>query len=292
MRNRVKWLVLLALALGPGCSDPENPYEGMPEHVKQIHLGLEGAPNFRDLGGYETEDGRSVKWGLFFRSDNLHELTDADLAILASLGIRLVCDFRSPAEREEEPDRLPETNPPRVAELAIWDPSFSPESFREKLGSGEFEGVDLGEFLVEGNRLFATQFYPLYAEMFERITQRENLPVVVHCTAGKDRAGFAAALILRVLGVPMEAVYEDYLLTNVYTAEKVERMLQMAQVASLFQADTEQLRSIMGAERRFLEAAFDEIDKRYGSFEQYRREALGISDSEQDAFRNMALESP
>jgi len=284
-------LLLLSVALALGCPDSRNPYEGMPKHVQKRHLGLEGAPNFRDLGGYATEDGREVKWGLFFRSDNLHDLTDADLAVLAELGIQLVCDFRSPAEREEEPDRLPENYPPKVAELAIWDPAFAPESFREKLTSGDLEGVDLGEFLVEGNRLFATQFYPLYAQMFARITQRENLPVVVHCTAGKDRAGFAAALILRVLGVPMETVYEDYLLTNVYTADKIERTLAMARVASLFQVDGDQLRSIMGAERRFLEAAFEEIDKRYGSFDHYRREALKISDSERDSFREMALES-
>ncbi len=283
--------LLVALFFVLGCGDSTDPYEGRPEHVQKRHLNLEGAPNFRDLGGYTTEDGREVKWGLFFRSDNLHDLTDADLAVISELGIQLVCDFRSPTEREEEPDRLPENSPPQVAELAIWDPAFAPESFREKLSSGNLDGVDLGEFLVEGNRLFATQFYPLYAQMFARITQRENLPVVVHCTAGKDRAGFAAALILRVLGVPMETVYEDYLLTNVYTADKIERTLAMARVASLFQADGDQLRSIMGAERRFLQAAFEEIDKRYGSFENYRRDALGISDSEQEAFREMALES-
>ncbi len=283
--------LLVALFFILGCGDSTDPYEGRPEHVQKRHLNLEDAPNFRDLGGYTTEDGREVKWGLFFRSDNLHDLTDADLAVISELGIRLVCDFRSPTEREEEPDRLPENRPPQVAELAIWDPAFAPESFREKLSSGDLDGVDLGEFLVEGNRLFATQFYPLYAQMFARITQRENLPVVVHCTAGKDRAGFAAALILRVLGVPMETVYEDYLLTNVYTADKIERTLAMARVASLFQVDGDQLRSIMGAERRFLQAAFEEIDKRYGSFENYRRDALGISDTEQEAFREMALES-
>ena len=280
------------IATWVGCGESGNRYEGMPAHVEKRHLDLEGAPNFRDLGGYATEDGRVVRWGLFYRSDNLHELTDEDLARVTELGIHLVCDFRSPEERDDEPDRLPENPSPMVAELAVWDPSFSSQSFREKLESGDVENLDFGEVLVEGNRKFASQFSPLYAAMFELIMQPENLPVVVHCTAGKDRAGFASALILKVLGVPMETVYEDYLLTNFYTQEKIERMITMVRVASLFQVDEQQLRTVMGVERRFLEAAFDEIDKQYGSFENYRREALGIGDADLKAFRDRSLETP
>ena len=149
--------------------------------------------------------------------------------------------------------------------------------------------MDLGELLIKGNRSFVSQFSPVYAGMFELIRQPENLPVVVHCTAGKDRAGFASALILRVLGVPLEEVYEDFMLTNFYTAEKVDRMVLAVRAASLFRVEEEQLRAIMGVERRYLEAGFDEIDKRYGSFDNYRREALGISDQELAVFRDLAL---
>lgn len=283
---------LLLIATGVGCGDSGNRYEGMPPHVEKRHLNLEGAPNFRDLGGYATEDGRVVRWGLFYRSDNLHELTDQDLERVSELGIHLVCDFRSPDEREEEPDRLPANDPPAVAELAVWDPSFSSQAFREKFESGDLDDVDFGEILVEGNRKFATQFSPLYAAMFELITNPANLPVVVHCTAGKDRAGFASALILKVLGVPMETIYEDYLLTNFYTEEKIDRMVTTVRVASLFQVDEAQLRMVMGVERRFLEAAFDEIDKQYGSFDNYRREALGIGDEELASFRERSLTAP
>ncbi|MFP6639990.1 MAG: tyrosine-protein phosphatase, partial [Myxococcota bacterium] len=183
-------------------------------------------------------------------------------------------------------------NPPAVAELEIWDPSFSARGFREKILSGDIEGTELSELLVQGNRMFATQFAPLYAEMFELIRKPENLPVVVHCTAGKDRAGFASALILRVLGVPLDTVYEDFLLTNVYTADKIDRMVMMVRWTTFFQVEEESLRGVMGVERRFLEAAFDEIDKRYGSFEVYRREVLGIDDAELASFRQMALTPP
>jgi len=282
--------LILAIALSFGCGG--DPYAGQPDHVKKRHLQFEGADNFRDLGGYPTRDGRLVKWGLFYRSENLHGLTDLDLVSMSELEISLVCDFRSSEERAEEPDRLPEVQTPRVAELEIWDPSFSSQGFREKIESGDIEGMDLGSILVEGNRLFATKFSFLYAEMFDLILKPENLPVLVHCTAGKDRAGFASALILRVLGVPLEIIFEDFLLTNFYTAEKIDRAVLLTRAATLFQVDGDELRSIMGVERRYLEAAFDAIQEKYGSFENYRREALGISDSELESFRNRSLTEP
>jgi len=266
-------------------------YEGMPEHVKRRHVVLEGAHNFRDLGGYASADGRTVRWGLLYRSDNLAHLTDADLATLSRLGIKLVCDFRSAPEKAEEPDRLPAESPPAVAELPIFDESFSPSVFREKLLSGDLGDLDLRQALIEGNRLFATQFASQYAAMLDRVSQPADLPAVVHCTAGKDRAGFASAVILRTLGVPEETVYEDFLLTNHYTADFIERTLWTIRLFSLFRVDPEQVRPVLGVERAYLAAAFEEIDAKYGSFDAYRRDALGFGDAETEAFRQLALES-
>jgi protein-tyrosine phosphatase len=289
--TRLALLVALPLLGGwlAACSDVPPLYEGMPEHVKKRHIVLDGAANFRDLGGYATRDGRTVRWGKLYRSDNLAALTDRDLEIFSKLGIALICDFRGPDEWQEDPDRLPEANPPEVAHLEIWDPSFTADGFKEKLGAADGE-TDLGMLLVEGNRLFAGKFSDRYKAMFERITRPENLPALVHCTAGKDRAGFASALILRVLDVPMDTVYEDFLLTNHYTARKNERLIFVIRAMSFFRTDAEALRGVLGVEKRFLEAAFDEIDQRYGSFETYRREALGLSDEEVVAFRSLVLE--
>ncbi len=280
---------LLAAALLLACGG-DDLYAGMPEHVKRRHVALEGAQNFRDLGGYASEDGRTVRWGLFFRSDNLSQLTDADLVKLHQLGIKLVCDFRSAEEKAEEPDRLPAQNPPAVAELPIFDESFSPAEFRKKLTAGDLGDLDLRQALTDANRLFATRFAGQYKAMFERITQPEYLPAVVHCTAGKDRAGFASAVTLRTLGVPEETVYEDFLLTNHYTAQKIERMLWTIRLASLFRVDPEQVRPVLSVERGYLAAAFDEIAKQYGSFDAYRRDALGMDDARTAAFRQLALE--
>lgn len=263
-----------------------DPYAGQPPHVERRHVALEGAHNFRDLGGYPTQDGRSVRWGVLFRSDALAELSDADLEVVGALGLRLVCDFRSPEEKAEAPDRLPAEDPPEVAELEITIEGVNIAELRERILSGDVEDIDL----VEGNRRFARRFAPQYAAMFERITRPENLPALIHCTGGKDRAGFGAALILRTLGVPLDAVYEDFLLTNVYTAERIERALWAVRFFSFFRADTEKVRAILSVGRENLDAAFGAIDEQWGSFHAYRREALGLDDARVAAFRKLVLE--
>jgi protein-tyrosine phosphatase len=281
---------LLAIALLAFTACGGDPYAGMPEHVKRRHLALEGAPNFRDLGGYETSDGHHVKWGLLFRSDNLAHLTDADLERVAELGIQLVCDFRSEPEKQSEPDRLPERDPPTTAAFPIGAESFMVKDLRSRIASGDLEGLDLRAMMIEGNRQFATTFAPQYAAMFERIMQPENLPALVHCTAGKDRAGFASALVLSLLGVPRETVMSDFLLTNFYTAAATEKRLRMIKLFSLFRADTDALRPLFGVEPEYLEAAFEAIEKEHGDFDAFRREALGVDDAELAAFRSLALE--
>ena len=280
-------LVCIALLVSACGRDP---YAGLPADAKRRHLALEGAPNFRDLGGYATADGHHVKWGLFYRSDNLAHLTDADLAKVSALGIKLVCDFRSAPEKQSEPDRLPAEHPPAVADLPIGAESFMVKDLRQRISSGNLDGLDLRQMMIEGNRQFATTFAPQYAAMFQRISDPANLPAVVHCTAGKDRAGFATAVILTLLGVPRDTVMSDYLLTNAFTADATRKRLRMIRLFSLFRTDTSKLEPLFGVEPAYLQAAFDEIDKRHGDFDTYRRVALGIDDARLAAFRALALE--
>jgi protein-tyrosine phosphatase len=287
MRRALALFALVAAGSVTACGG--DLYAGMPEHVRKRHLALEGAPNFRDLGGYATADGRTVKWGMLYRSDNLSHLTDEDLARVSALGLNLVCDFRTEPERAEEPDRLPASDTPEVLALPIGVDGFMVNDLRERVMSGDVEGLDLRGMLIEGNRQFATKQAPTYAAMFERITKPENLPALVHCTAGKDRAGFAAAAILSVLGVPYETVLADFLLTNHYTASATERRLFMIELFSLTRADSDALRPLFGVEPAYLEAAFGAIEEKYGDFDSYRREALGLDDAEVLAFRALAL---
>jgi protein-tyrosine phosphatase len=288
--RRIALVSLLLLAVHGLLACGGDPDAGMPDDVKRRHVVLEGAANFRDLGGYATADGHHVKWGELYRSDSLAHLTRSDLGKLSGLGIKLVCDFRAKSEKDAEPDRLPPASPPRVVPLEIGAESFMVKDLRKRIQSGDLDGIDLRQMMIEGNRQFATKFAPEYAAMFERISQPENLPALVHCTAGKDRSGFAAAVILTVLGVPRETVMEDYLLSNHYTAAETRKRLRLIEIFTLFRADTNALRPLFGVEPAYLEAAFDAIEKRYGDFDRYRREALGLDDARVASFRALLLE--
>jgi protein-tyrosine phosphatase len=288
--QRVLWcgVWVLGAALASGCG--RDPDAGMPGDVQRRHLGLEGAPNFRDLGGYATATGAHVKWHLLYRSDSLAWLTPADLHKVSQLGIRLVCDFRAAPEKQAEPDRLPAADPPAVADLPIGADSFMVKDLRARIASADLAGLDLRQMMIEANRQFATSFAPQYAAMFERLSQPANLPALVHCTAGKDRTGFAAALILTLLGVPRPAVMDDFLLTNHYTRSETRKRLWKIRLFSLFRADADALRPLFEVEREYLDAAFEAIDGQYGDFDTYRRAALGIDDAELAAVRALALE--
>jgi hypothetical protein len=119
---------ILASAAFMACGG--DPDAGMPDHVKQRHLALDGAPNFRDLGGYATADGRHVRWGQFYRSDDLAALTDEDLEKVSALGLKLVCDFRSESEKQSEPDRRPRSPTSPSVPRRSWSRIFASESAR------------------------------------------------------------------------------------------------------------------------------------------------------------------
>jgi protein-tyrosine phosphatase len=280
-------LLLPAILLASACGTSEPELQG---DALRRHVVLEGAANFRDLGGYATRDGRTLRWGVLYRSDDLGELTPADVEVVRQLGLQLVCDFRSAGERAEQPDRLPAQNPPDVLHLPIHDDAIDPADLGARIRAGQIDGLDFDQLLIDANRSFALRFAGQYARMLERLSDPDNLPALVHCTAGKDRAGFAAAVILLTLGVPMETVFEDYLLTNAYTAEATERTLFWIRVLSLFRTDPARLRPLFEARPEYLQAAFDAIEANHASFDAYLELELDISAEERQRLQDLLLE--
>jgi protein-tyrosine phosphatase len=274
--------ILAALALA-ACSttlppDPRILAHELPAAQREAarRVSLEGAHNFRDLGGYETVDGKRVKWGVLYRSDALGDLTDDDVATLSRLGLKRVVDFRSKSEREREPDRLPENPGPYVAWTPIQGDALDPKDIQEMIFSGDTTEAEMSQLLVVANESFITQFGNVYSDFLRNLSLGENLPALFHCTAGKDRAGFGAALALMAVGVPRETIMEDYLKTNAYTAEHTESRLRLIRWVSLFRADADTIRPLFEARPEYLQAAFDTIDAKYGSTEVYLRDGLGI----------------
>ena len=230
------------------------------------HLNLSGASNFRDLGGYPTSDGRIVRWRQIFRSNHLGHLTDDDVAVLRELGVRSAFDFRGAEERTAAMCGMPEISvhslpvePTVVAALRAIAASGTPLSTDHavEVMRGSYSGY------VQNN---TQHFRTLFAHLLE-----DRAPLVIHCTAGKDRTGFACALILHTLGVPEDIISEDYLLTNRFYRRDPNHSIDLP----------DDIRQVLGSvQASFLAAAFEAIDADYGDLESYLRDGLGLGKAE------------
>ena len=293
--SRFPLAIFLAVAL-VACADTHAPRPvptTLDPSAREAHrlAPMDGADNFRDLGGYRTADGRRVKWGRLYRSDALDELSDADMAYMQTLDIRRVVDFRSDVERHEAPSRLPATAAVTELPISVGGADRAGGSLRALFEDAEAIGAtDFGDFLVTANQSFVHEHGAVWRQWLLMLAEEPDSPMVFHCTAGKDRTGFAAALILSALGVPKDRVIEDYLRTTTYTADAVQQQLRTIRWASAFRVDTEKLRPLLIAERRYIEAAFDAIDSRYGSVARYLRDGLGIGDDVLARLKDRLLE--
>ena len=173
------------------------------------HLNLAGASNFRDLGGYPGRDGRTVRWRQIFRSNHLGHLTEADIEALRPLGLKSAFDFRGTQERAEAMCAVAEIT---VHSLPI-EPTVTAELRSRLAAGGPVLPADALEVMRDSYRNYVRQNTPSYRALFAHLLE-DRAPLVIHCTAGKDRTGFACALILHALGVPEDVIAEDYLLTN------------------------------------------------------------------------------
>ena len=253
-------------------------------------LPFTGAHNFRDLGGYKTEDGRTVKWGKIYRSDNLHSLTDEDLKYMKRLNIKSVVDFRSVEERENEPDRLNPDMTQVLLPIKFQPKELDDDSVKNLMKDLTFGDLDSSNLLRDFNIVIVEEFTDEYKNFFRHIIENNAEPLVFHCTAGKDRAGFASAMILTILGVPREKVIEDYLLTNTYVKDHVDDKMLEIELKTFFRADTDNLRKINLVEERYIQAAFDTIDSKWGGMDRYISEALNLNEEDILKLKDFYLE--
>ena len=249
-------------------------------------LSMDGSYNTRELGGYKTADGKSVKWGVLFRSDKLSDISLEDQKYLKNLGIQRIVDFRSKAEKTEDPDKIPDGM--TYIEMPI-EVDGAMRTKIEAILKGEINR-NVKDFLIEANEEFIKNYSHIYSKFLKDLA-KEQKPTMFHCTAGKDRAGFAAAITLIAIGVSKEDAINDYMKTNEYTAERIDEMISKIELMSLYQTDGELLRSLLGVEREYLEAAFKAAENEYGSIENYIRSGLNISEKEIQQLRSFLLET-
>jgi protein-tyrosine phosphatase len=247
----------------------------MPRHPLRAWR-LQGASNFRDLGGYVGREGRPLRWRRLFRSDHLAGLTEGDLSLMAELGLAASFDFRGQAERAARPYHLPGLT---QHSLSI-EPSVVQRMDDIVAAGHTLTGAVVAGLMQDLYRGLINDQAHRFAELFEHLLQADA-PIVFHCTAGKDRTGVAAALILLALGVPRDLVRQDYLLTN-----------ELYRHPRLAHGDTpdEALAVLRRVQESFLDAALQAIEADHGGIEPYLRHRLGLTPAMRDALADRYLQ--
>jgi len=236
---------------------------------------LSSAPNFRDVGGCAAAGGLMVRQGQLFRSDHLGALTAEEFCVVLSPGVLRVLDLRGIAERASAPCALQDAT---IHSLPI-EPTIV-QKLNDLIAAGhKLSPAAVVALMQETYRGFVFNNTHRFAQLFSHLLE-SNEPTVFHCTAGKDRTGFAAALILRSLGVSPEDVMRDYLLTN-------ERL--KPQPGSRHGLAPEVVSVLSQVRPGFLNAAFEAVDEDYGGLEGYFREGLGLREAERERLRELYL---
>jgi protein-tyrosine phosphatase len=247
---------------------------------------LEGTHNFRDLGGYKTQAGKYIKWGQIFRSDSLSKLTNRDQRLLTRLGLKTVCDFRSKAEMEWAPDKLPDDGSVAYLHLPVSSHNFDTLSALERLQKGDAEWLT-ESFMREGYITNIDQYAQTWGTVMNYLSLSENRPLVFHCTAGKDRTGTCAAILLLLLGVPEETIIQDHGLSNFFLANFLEKLFAYFKTYGI---EREKIYPYLTAPKDAIISLLNHIRKKYGSSENYLIKMTGINPETIGCLRKDLLE--
>jgi protein-tyrosine phosphatase len=238
---------------------------------------LRAASNLRDLGGWRVADGRRVRYGRVFRSASLARLTEEDVTTLAALGLRTVCDFRG----EEEAARAPSRLPPGVERVALPIEPTVGASLRDLLAREASTGEDVVLLLGRAYMDYVTTHLHRYRQLFELLLQPRRHALLFHCSAGKDRTGLGAALLLTALGASRETVMADYVATD--RLWRREYALPAGTPRPLAEA-------LYGTHPHLLEAALDAAVEPFGGEAGLLEHGLGLDPPRLEALRELLLE--
>lgn len=241
---------------------------------------LQGAANFRDVGGYATANGKHVKWGKVYRSADLSKLTEADLAELKHREIAYDVDLRGKGEAADAPDKLN----PGTDYILCPAGSDSVNTIVRDLAAGK-SGDSIMTVFYTSTRYFTDRYKPFFGKLLEL---PNNKSLVYHCTAGKDRTGIASALFLYSLGVPYETIVDDYLATNYYRQSEIGKS-NIAMLQQLHLSD-KQAKSVTMAKKEYLDATFAAIKKQYGSVDNFLKNQIGLTDKDMATLKSKYLQ--
>lgn len=257
-------------------------------------LGIAAVTNLRDLVGYKTSNDATVRRGLIYRPNQLSGIGEDDMNKLAELNLKTDFDLRTAEERDARPDEVP--SGVKIVWLDVLaDADQAGPAMLEKLMTDSKAANEAlgGGKAAEAFKMSYREFVALpsakkaFSELFVSLGDPKQLPALFHCTTGKDRTGWAAAAFLTLMGVPKETIMEDYLRSNDYIIPAYQKHIDAFVEAG---GEAAIPAAILGVKQEYLEAAFDEMEKEYGTIEKYFSEGLGIDVAKQQAMRELYLE--
>ena len=294
MRYVIHRFLLTLIFLGLGSSvQAQSPAESLsPGQSVGMFLGIDALPNLRDIGGYVTKDGLTVVKGKTYRTNAFYPMTAQDLNKLEILKLKNDYDLRTVQEINAAPDSTPVGVAFTQLNVLADDPGMAippkkiAELFNDPKAASEYlggaQGVNTTFIKLYRNLVSLPSAQKSYRTLFLDLANTSTSPNVFHCTNGKDRTGWAAASLLTLLGVPMDKVYEDYLLSNDYLLPFHEKDINEFIAKG---GDKAIPVAVFGVKREYLDAAFAEMQIRYGTIERYFSEGLHISTQQQQKIR-------
>lgn len=283
------------------------PQDGQAAEAAARFLPLEGGRNFRDLGGYLTTDGQQVRWGKIYRTGAMSGLTEQDYQLLDTLNIGTVVDFRTGPERANEPTRW--QNP--QTEILSWDYAMDMGEFAEIFRQSDLTPENVEQAMAAQYPALLEQQQPHYQAMFDRLLNKEQA-LVFNCTAGKDRTGIAAALILTALGVDRQTVVEDFMLSETYyqqnptafsSGHQHEEAVTEGATADgepvaphnpnpMAKLPPELIAPLMGVRESYINTTFDYMEQQAGSALAYIQQTYQLDDARLQQLRSLYLQQP
>lgn len=255
----------------------ETPEYGKNEIEKTITV--KKVYNFRAVGNMKNIEGRTLKQDFFYRSGQLSKLKKGSFAQIENLGIKEVIDLRNSKEIAQKPDHLPKEIMYKNYS-AFEDEGDQLDQAKKLVLKGKVNGADADQRMIDFYREYVTENPVIIKKIITETLESKN-PVLYHCTAGKDRTGIVTALILTILRFDKETIYNEYLLSNNYRKDLVQKRLRLANNLHFLypKMDIQVLEKLSWVEKRYLDAAFGEINKKYGSTDAYIQQALEISET-------------
>lgn len=257
-------------------------------------IGVTSGRNFRELGGYETLSGKKIKMHKLLRTGNLADLSPFDKQFLTDYGAKYDVDFRSKEEVDNQPDRVPD------GVEYIYDPVFSEDLTNSSksitdLDTQAHDDADFGfnhmHYAYE-DMIESEPAQKAYRKFFDVLLENtvDGESVIFHCTAGKDRTGFGALLALSALGVPLNTIKKDYLLTNITTKDFVDSMVEHARQNGKNENVLQSIRDIQSVRSEYLDHSVKVLNDEYGGINNYLRDVMKLSSADIMKLRNIYLE--